>query len=144
MYEGYPRLNPFADFGTVSPAQVKKLIFAEQAATILQLVAAVQRSKTIGQAVRGAAQAAEKAARNMQAALAPMEKLEAALRVARHKRDAIGLRWDAALALLKHGARFAEGKGAPGIFNALFGRLVTTRPASKKAKPIPTPDATTA
>jgi hypothetical protein len=77
---------------------VKKLTFAEQAKVIHELVAAVQRSKTVSQASR-----------------------------------------DAALAALKHGARFAADEGAPRLYNALhsecllavcFSRLRETEPGN--------------
>jgi hypothetical protein len=141
VFEGQPRTNPFAAFGADSPSVVKKLTYAEEATVIHQLAATVQRAKAVTQASRDAAQAAERAAQAVQAALAPAEKLEAALSKARHKREAVGERWDAALAALKTGARFAADEGAPQLYGTLFGRLgrPTRRNGKAKAAPAPTP-----
>ena len=133
--EGQPRTNPFAAFGAAAPSAVKKLTVAEEAKAIHQLVAAVQRSKTVNQVTRDAAQAAEQAARAMEAALLPMDSLEVALRNARHERDAVGQTWETTLAALRRGARSAADDGAPGLYTALFGRV--NRPTTKKAKPAP-------
>jgi hypothetical protein len=133
VFEGQPRANPFATLGGVAPSLVKKMPFGEEAATIQQLVTAVQRSKTVSQATRDAAAAAAQAAQAMLTALEPADKLEAALLAARRRRDALGEKWDADLLLLKRGARFAADEGAPKLYGALFGRFV--KPTTKKAKP---------
>lgn len=134
--DGEPRANPFVNLGGSSPSNVKKLVFVEEAKAIHQLVAAVQRSTTAGQATRNAAKAADKAARAMEATLRRINTLEATLEKARRRRDTIGESWDNALAALKRRTRAAEDDGAAGLYTALFGRLA--RPKSKKKTATPT------
>lgn len=135
IYEGQPRGNPFAAFGISPPSLVKKLPYPDEVKTIHQLVAAVQRCKTVSQASRGAARAAQQAAQSMEAGLLPIAKLEANLRRARHERDTVGQSWDTALAGLRRGARAAIDDGAPGLYTALFGRFVRTSRKNGKHPP---------
>src|SRR5439155_11539137 len=72
------------------PGTLTRLAFAEEAAAVHQLVAAVQRGKDIGKATSQAAQAAEKAANIVEEELAPVEKLQETVRDARRTRDAVG------------------------------------------------------
>ncbi|HVO22037.1 MAG TPA: hypothetical protein VMW56_00250 [Candidatus Margulisiibacteriota bacterium] len=140
LADGQPRRNPFAAFGGAPPWAIKKLKAAPEAKAVHQLTGAVQRSNMVSKAVLEAAQAADAAARTVEAALLPIEKLQLALRDARHTRDAIGQTWNTALAALKRGARAAADDGAPGLYTALFGRL--TRPNTRKnAKTPPAPPA---
>ena len=57
--DGQPRGNPFDAFGAPAPGTLTRLAFAEEAAAVHQLVAAVQRGKDISKATIQAAQAAE-------------------------------------------------------------------------------------
>ena len=98
----------------------------------------MQRSKTISQATRDTARAEEKAAQVIEAALFPIDKLEVVIRDARHERDTVGQTWDTALAALRRGARAAADDGAPGLYTALFGRLLRSS-SRKNAKPVPPP-----
>lgn len=128
-HEGHGRTNPFAAFGAPSPALIKKRSWAVEAKTIHQLVATVQRSKTVSQSARDAAGAAERAAVALEAALPQLDALEVTLRDARHKRETAGQTWDTALAALRRAARVAADDGAPGLYPALFGRLQQAKPA---------------
>jgi hypothetical protein len=122
---------------------VKDLPVAEEVKVIRRLVVAVQRNTAISKATRQAAQAADKAARAVDAACVPLDTLERTVREARHQRDAVGQTWDTALAALKRGVRAAADDGAPGLYTALFGRLgrATTK---KKKQPAPAPPAVNA
>ena len=141
--DGRPRSNPFAELGIETPTAVKKLPCADQAKAIDRLVAAVERSKTVSQATRDAAQVAQKAARAMEAALAKAAALQTRLDKARRRRDAIGEKWDRTYAALKHRAVSADDGGA-GIHAPLFGRLVRRKRKKKTATPAATPVTTPA
>lgn len=135
--DGQPRLNPFGAFGAPSPAALRRLPIAEETKAIHVLVAAVQRQKQVTKATLQAAQDLEKAVRATEQALAPLDKLEAAVRDLRQTRDAIGQTWENALAVLKRGARAASDDGAPQLYTTLFDRR--SRPAAKNGKPAPVP-----
>jgi hypothetical protein len=135
--EGKPRINPFATYGAEAPSVVKKMISGDEAQAVHQLVANVQRAKTLSQRTRDAARGAEQAARSVDALLLPVEQLEVNLRDARHQRDTIGQRWDAALAALRRAVRSAADEGADGLYTALFGHA--PRPSRKSTKPTPAP-----
>ncbi len=134
--EGWPRANPFAPYAMPASSAIRKLPYAEEAKAIHALVAAVQRDRTVGTAVRRAADAAAGAAQNTERELAPWDKLSAAVRSARETRDAVGRTWDLALAALKRAARAAADDGASELYVKLFGRA--SRP-KKKAAPAPGP-----
>jgi len=136
--DGQPRANPFASFGTPAPSSLGKLPPADEAKAIHRLVATVQRNKTISKATLQAAQAADKAAKAVEQALLPLDKLQTALKTARHTRDAIGQSWESALAALKRGARSAADDGAPQLYATLFQTLA--QPNSKSKKPAPQPE----
>jgi len=140
--DGQPRSNPFAPFGVAAPSIVKQLTFAEEAKVIHKLAAAVQGDPTVSKATRRTVQAAEEAAKVMEAELGPMDKLEATLRTARETRDAAGKIWDTALAALKRGARAAADDGAPGLYTALFGRPSRLKNKAPTPSPTPTPTPT--
>src|SRR6185295_18170994 len=105
----------------------------EKAAAIHQLVAAVLRSKGVSEAVTKAAEAANKAATAVEEALPPMAKLEDDARDARRTRDAVGQKWEAAIAALRRVAGAAADEGAPDLYPTLFPKV--TKPASSKTKP---------
>ena len=138
---GQPRANPFAAFGAAAPSGVKQLIPAVEAKAIRQLVAAVQRHKPLNKATSQAAQAAEQAARQVEAAQLAVDKREEALSHARHARDDVGETWETALAALKRGARAAADDGAPGLYTALLGgqRRSTRKTSKPSPAPAPTP-----
>ena len=140
IVDGQPRTNPFAGFGAPAPGKLTALPVAEEAKTIHQLVTTVQRAKGMSKATLRAAQAADKAARAVEQALLQMEKLQNAVRDARHTREAVAQTWANALAGLKRGARAAADDGAPMLYATLFDR--PHRPNGKPAKsaPAPTPN----
>ena len=131
--DGQPRGNPFDAFGAPAPGTLTRLAFAEEAAAVHQLVAAVQRSKDISKATIQAAQAAEKAANIVEEELAPVEKLQETVRDARRTRDAVGQGWESALAALRRGARAAADEGAPDLYATLFPPVA--RPVAKSKAP---------
>lgn len=133
--EGHARTKPFAAFGAVTPSLVKHLTGSEKAKTIHELVAAVQRAKSVSQKTREIANAAEQAGRGLETALFPIGQLEASLREVRRQRDTIGRKWDTTLAALRRETRSAADDGAPGLYPALFGEARTR----KRAKPAPVP-----
>ena len=135
--DGHPRANPFTEFGDLPPAAVMKLPFAEEVKAVRRLVAAVQRDKSVGKAALLAAQAANKAAQSVEQALAPVAKLQIAVREARRTRDAVGQTWESALAALKRGTRAAADDGAPELHATLFGR--PSRVGKRESKPAPAP-----
>lgn len=139
--DGQPRTNPFDAYGAEAPSLLKALPFTEKAAAIAQLIAAVKRSKTVGQASRAAAQVVQKAARAMAAGLAQAENVKTRLDNARRRRDTIGERWDKAFRALKHRTVSAADDGGTDLHAALFGRLVQPKRKKKTAAPV-TPPAT--
>jgi hypothetical protein len=118
--DGQPRGNPFDAFGVAAPGTLTRLPFAEEAAAVHQLVAAVQRSKGASKATIQAAQAADKVAGIVEEALVPVAKLQDNVRDARRARDAVGQGWESALAALRRGARAAADEGAPDLYPTLF------------------------
>src|ERR1700687_1250166 len=78
------------------------------------------------------AHAADKAARAVEQALAPIDKLQAAVREARHTRDAVAQTWESSLAALKRGARSGGDDGAPQLYATLFSH--SARSAAKSSK----------
>lgn len=138
--DGRPRANPFDEFGAVAPGTLVRLQFADEAKAVHQLVAAVQRNKTVSAATTQAAQAADKAARAVEQALVPVLKLQDRVRDARRARDAVGQGWESALAALRRAARSAADDGAHDLYDTLFPPVV--RPAAK-SKPQQAPAAVT-
>jgi hypothetical protein len=133
--EGQPRANPFAALGAPAPKALQRQPTIDEAKVIHRLVAAVQRNKGVSKATLQAAQAVEKAALAVEQAAAPIAKLQAAAREARHTREAIAQTWETALAALKRGARAASDDGAPQLYATLFER--PSRSSGKAAKPAP-------
>lgn len=134
--EGHSRTRPFAAFGAVVPSVVKQLPVREKTTVIHQLVAGIERAKTVSQRARDAARAAEQAVRGLEAALVPIDQLEASRREVRWQRDTVGRKWDTTLAALRRDTRSAADEGAPGLYPALFGAARSTR---KRAKAGPAP-----
>ena len=84
---------------------------AQEAQQIHALVIALQRNPGLSKATQEALDAADKAARAVEKALAPIEGVQEALREARQSRDALAPTWDKALAALRRGARAAIDDG---------------------------------
>ena len=138
--QGQRARNPFVSFGGLTPRKITRLPFAEEAVAVHQLVAAMQRDQSLGEAALKAAHAAEKAARAVEQALVPFEKMQEGVREARRMRDVHAQAWDSALAALRHDARAAARDGAPQLYAALF---PPTHPGGKPktpADPPPAPD----
>jgi hypothetical protein len=127
--DGHPLSKPFEAFDAPTRSAIGRLGFAEQAKAVHQLVAAIQRTKTVGKATLQTAGTADKAARALEQALVPLAKLQDTIRDARRTRDAVGQGWTSALAALKRGARAALDEGAPDLYPTLFPPV--TRAASK-------------
>lgn len=130
--DGQPLSNPFGAFGPLAPRKLMAQPVADEVKAIHQLVAAIQRGKSVSKPTLQAAQAAEKAARVVEQQLAQIEKLQASVREARHTRDAMAQGWAKDLATLKRGARSAADDGAPLLYATLFDR--PTRPSTKNGK----------
>ncbi|HEX7422961.1 MAG TPA: hypothetical protein VF311_03605 [Terriglobales bacterium] len=120
--EGQSRAKPFAGCGGPTPAALMRLPVAEQARQIHALVTALQRNAGLSKAVQQASDAADKAARAAEKALAPIEALQVALSQARQARDALVQTWEKTLAALKRGARAAIDDGEPYLYTTLFGQ----------------------
>jgi len=138
--DGQPRTNPFAAFGALAPGKLMNLPVAAEAKAIHQLVTAVQRAKGVSKPTLQAALAADKAARAVEQALLQMEKLQTAVRDARHTREAVAQTWANALAGLKRGARAAVDEGAPMLYATLFDRPHRPNGKAAKSAPPPTPE----
>jgi hypothetical protein len=120
IHDGQPIGNAFAPFGVPPLGKLTRLPFAEEAATIHQLVAAVLREDDLAKDTIQAAQAADQAARAVELALVPLTKMQQGVREARRRRDARGQSWDNALASLKNDARAASRDGTPHVYATLF------------------------
>ena len=129
--DGQPRGNPFEAFGAPAPGTLTRLVFAEEAEAVHALVAAAQRSKGVSKATLQAAQTADKAARVVVQALAPVAKLQDTVRDARRTRDAVAQGWESTLAALKRGARAAADEGAPDLYPTLFPPVIRAITKSK-------------
>jgi len=132
--DGQPRGNPFEASGAPAPGTLTRLVFAEEAEAVHALVAAVQRSKGVSKATLQAAQTADKAARVVVQALAPVAKLQDTVRDARRTRDAVAQGWESTLAALKRGARAAADEGAPDLYPTLFLPVIRAITKSKTPK----------
>ena len=133
--DGQPRGNPFEAFGAPAPGTLTRLVFAEEAEAVHALVAAAQRSKGVSKATLQAAQTADKAARVVVQALAPVAKLQYTARQhARRTRDAVAQGWESTLAALKRGARAAADEGAPDLYPTLFLPVIRAITKSKTPK----------
>jgi len=138
IVDGQPRTHPFAAFGAPSPGALMGLRPAEKVKAVRHLVGAVQRAKGVSKPTLQALQAAQKTAAAIEQELASMDKLQGAVRDARHTCDAAVQTWLTALAALKRGARAAADDGAATLYATLFDRPGRTN--SKSAKPAPTPE----
>ena len=132
--DGQPRGNPFEASGAPAPGTLTRLVFAEEAEAVHALVAAVQRSKGVSKATLQAAQTADKAARVVVQALAPVAKLQDTARDARRTRDAVAQGWESTLAALKRGVRAAADEGAPDLYPTLFPPVIRAITKSKTPK----------
>ncbi len=150
-HEGHPRKKPFEAFGATTPAAIAHLPFAESATAVHELVANVQRGKTVSKETLQAAVAADKTARAVEQAIGPIAKLQDNVRHARRMRDALAEGWESALAALRRGARSAADEGEPDLYPALFPAVVRVAKKGKETKseepaatPATTPTATAA
>ena len=139
-HDGQPRKRPFEAFGASTPAAIAYLPPGESAKAVHQLVETIQRSKTVSKETQQAAQAADKAARDVEQALGPIVKLQDNVRDARRTRDAVGQGWESSLAALRRGARSAADEGAPDLYPTLFPAVVRVT-TKTKAPDTPVPDA---
>ena len=137
VHDGQPRTNPFAIFGGAAPSVIKQMPFAQEAKAVHQLVASLQRNKSVRRATLDVAQAADDAATAVEAALRAVETLDTALDIARCARDEAAQHWEFTLSALKRRARAAADDGASDLYAALFSHQ--NRPAVKTAKPEPAP-----
>ena len=90
--DGHTRTNPFAAYGPATPSAIMALRCGEKAQAIHQLVGMLQADPTLSVGTRRTAKAAEDAARQMEAELIPLTKLQARLRTGRSARGAAGQR----------------------------------------------------
>ncbi len=134
-----PRATPFEAFAPGLPFGLRKLSLAEQAKAIRRLIDAVRESKPASPASRRAVQTAVQAVAAVEVSLLAMNKAEAAARMARDTRRALGQVWDRQLAALKRGARAAADEGAPGLYEALFGGLRRSRTKMATSEPVKQP-----
>jgi len=136
LADGQPYGNAFGAFGAAPMSSFTRFQFAKKAKAVHDLVAAVQRDGRLGKATLEAAQAADKAARAVDLALVPYQKMQQGVREARRVRDVRAQAWDTALAVLRRDAHTAAWEGMPQVYAALF---PPSRPAPK---PKTTPAAT--
>lgn len=147
--EGKSRINPFSGVGSYSPNALMRLPFAEEAEAIRQLVSGLRRAPGIGKASLNAAVTAEEAAQAVERGVAELDALQAAIRNARHSRDAVAQVWATAVGALKRGAAAAADDGGHGLYKALFERPAPaagtarrrTAAAKSPAQPPPAPSA---
>lgn len=136
--DGGERRNPLVTYGAPSSYAISRQKPVDAVATVRSVVKAILNDRKRSDAVRAAAEAAERAAQSVADGLPGIEERSAKLREARQRRDTLATRWDEAVTHLRHGARYAEGAGVPGIYATLFGSI---RPRSaKKAKRTATPN----
>jgi hypothetical protein len=133
--DGQPRRSPFTAFGADSPSVISRLHPGEEAAAIRRLVATVLRQKGVSKATLAAAEAADKAARAVEQAIAQIATLEHDVVAIRQKRDAVGKVWQAAFAALRRGAQAAADDGAPDLYPTLFPRAARTVSRTKAPPP---------
>ncbi len=137
---GLPRVNPFKGLSPVVPSRMKVMGYGDEAAALVKLTAKVRKRKGLTPAVAAACKEAERAAKSVVDALAPIGKLEGAVTTARTRRDALTQPWETAFSVLKRGARSADDDGAAGLFDTLF-RTTAEAPAPKKPRAKKTPPA---
>ncbi|MFI5366987.1 MAG: hypothetical protein ACHQ4J_15345 [Candidatus Binatia bacterium] len=133
--DGQSRVKPFAGCGGPTPAALMHLPVAEKAQQIHALVTALQRNAGLSKATQQACDAADKAARAAEKALARIEAQQAALSQTRQARDALVQMWEKTLAALKRGARAAIDDGEPYLYTTLFGQAA--RNGSRNGKHAP-------
>ena len=124
---GRDRRRPFAGYPVPSPSLFARLGLGNKVRAAGRLAAALRCEAALSTPATTAAAALQREAERLGEAQVPVGALAAELRNLRYRRDAIGDRWDAALALLRLKARLAESMGAPGLYAALFGRVARRR-----------------
>jgi hypothetical protein len=145
IMEGKSKANPFESFGKPPPSVLMRPSAADAAQAVHDLVAAIQASGTVTKVAAEAAQAADKAARAVDETAVEIEKLQDGARHARRVRDAGVAAWQSAFDALRHAARAAAADGAPGLYEALFPKVVRVSVKTKTTEtPVPTEPAATA
>jgi len=134
--DGQPPGNPFGAFAAPTIGKLTRLPFTQKTKAVHDLVAAVQRDGRLTPVTLKAAEAADKAARAVEQALVPFQKMQQGVREARRMRDVRAQAWDTALAALRFDARAAARDGMPQLYAALF---PPSRPAAKTKTPAVTP-----
>jgi len=133
MMDGGERPNPLVAYGDTSSYALNRLVPAEAAPAVRRLLKVVFNDRNLSATSRAAAESADRTAQAVVDALPAIEPLEAKLREARRRRDTLGDRWDEALTVLRHGARYADSAGAHGLYDVLFGRA-RRRPSRKNKR----------
>ena len=138
---GQPRKTPFDAFGVPGPGRLTHHSPPHKATAVHQLVGGVLRHKGTTDTTKAAAEALEKAATDLEEALAPIVKLQATARDARRTRDAIGQKWESALTTLRRGALATSEE----LYTMLFqpaAKPAKTKAAEEAPTDAPTPSAT--
>lgn len=130
--DNYARTNPFKALGFPSPSTIKGMERSAEARVVLKLAAAVKKRKDVSAATLAAAGRAEKAARAVLAAVAPIAKLTDARTKAIAARDALEGDWEYRYASLKLGAKVATTDGDGRVEAALFG--TSAAPVKRRAR----------
>src|SRR5579862_1010096 len=143
--DGQPIGNALAPFGAPPIGKLVRLLPGKEAAAVHDLVAAVKRDARLSAATFKAAEAADKAARAVEQALVPFQKMQRGVREARRMRDVRAQAWDVALAALRLDAQAAARDGMPQVYAALFPPSRPTmkpKPAPVNPPPVTEPPAT--
>ena len=135
--DGLPKGNPFKALDSKdpfpAPSSLRGIGYADEAKLVRKLAAAVKKKKGLSKRTLDAAAAADKAALEVQAALAPMVKLAQAFTTAIQEREALAQSWETAFATLKAAVRYVDTKNKTRLFAALF-QSGPAASAGKKAK----------
>jgi hypothetical protein len=131
--DGASRTQPFVELRFDSPSVIKSMGYGDEAKVCLKLSAASKKATSCSKQTAAAADGLARAARAVQATLAPMDKLLKDRITAITARSATEQEWETAFAALKRAARAAEDDGAKGLFAALFQRTAAKKTSKKAA-----------
>ena len=137
--DGLPKGNPFAALSSKKPfpaaSKIQNAGYKAEAGIIHDVVKSVRKHKGLSKRSLELASKADKAATDVESALAPMQKLEKAFTNAVKEREALSLPWQTALSTLKQGARYADAKHHGKLFATLFQSAprAASKPRGKKA-----------
>lgn len=142
--DGFARANPFKALGFEAPSSMKVRPVEDEAGAARKLAAAAAKAKGASAATKSAAKALALAAGEVEKALAPLAKLKAARAAAIAERDALGLRWEKALATLRRFAQADEGDAYGLLFRAtaVRGAKRSGKKATEKKPGVPSKPAT--